>query len=204
MIGNYTTLEGDSLDYDLLYRAAQKSKDIDGLVCEIGTRKGGSLAYIIDALQHTNKHIIAIDPYGNIEYQSTEHDFVRLDYTNDMKHEAMMNIHAYVRNKGVNFTFFNLEDTEFFKRYDDGVPVYNQHKQVLNTYSFVFYDGPHDVTSIMDELFFFMSRSVSGTVYVFDDILSYPHNEIDAYLLNNGFALLEQGAQQRKASYIKQ
>jgi hypothetical protein len=121
-----------------------------------------------------------------------------------MKHEAMMNIHAYVRGKGVNFTFFNLEDTEFFKRYGTGVPVYNQHKQILNTYSFVFYDGPHDVLSIKEELIFFIPRSVTGTVYVFDDILSYPHNEIDAYLLNNGFALLEQGAQQRKASYIKQ
>lgn len=197
------TLEGDSLDYDLLYRAATKSKDIDGLVCEIGTRRGGSLAYIIDALTNTNKHIIAIDPYGNIEYQATELDNVRLDYTNDMKHEALPNIYAYARNKGINLVFINLEDTEFFRRYHDGVPVYNQYKQTLNQYSFVFFDGPHDFNSILEEITFFLPRSIAGTVYVFDDIQTYPHKDIDAFLLNNGFALLEQGAQQRKASYIK-
>lgn len=196
-------LEGDSLDYDVLYRAAQKSRTVEGLVCEIGTRRGGSLKFIIDALTNTNKHILAVDPYGNIEYQATEDSFLRLDYTNDMKNETMPNLYNYVRGKGVNLVFFNLDDTEFMRRFSDGVPVYNQYKAVINQYSFVFYDGPHDVCSIMDEVLFFLPRSVQGTVYVFDDILTYPHKEVDSYLLKNGFELLEQGANNRKASYIK-
>jgi hypothetical protein len=60
--------------------------------------------------------------------------------------------------KKVNFQFFNLEDTEFFERYAEGVPVYNQVKTIWKTYSFVHFDGPHAFDSLMTEIDFFYKR----------------------------------------------
>lgn len=197
-------LETDSFDYDVLYNAAKSVVNVDGLLCEIGIRRGGSLKYIIDGVS-SNKHktIIAIDPYGNIDYASEETVFGKLDYTNDMKNESMPHIYDYVKNKNINLVFFNLEDTEFFKRFFDGVPVYNENKTIINNYSLVFFDGPHDLESIKTEINFFMSRINKDSVFVFDDIESYNHRIVHDYLLNNNFILLEVGLNNRKLSYKK-
>jgi hypothetical protein len=196
-------LEGDSLDYDVLYRAAQSVRTLRGLVCEIGTRKGGSLQYIFKALEQTGKTIVSIDPYGNIDYAATEEFFGKLDYTNDMKHEALSNIYAIAKDSGINYIFINLEDTEFFKRYRDGVPVYDISKTIVNDYALVFFDGPHDVKSIMKELEFFIPRTIQRGVYVFDDIQSYPHDTVENYLFSKGFDIIETGTNNRKKSYRK-
>lgn len=195
-------LPGDSYDYEVLQKAAEKVKSLPGLVCEIGTRRGGSLKYIMDALEGTRKHIVCLDPYGDIAYNAADNSRgVHFDYTNSMKHEALPNIYQYAATKNVNIIFFNLEDTEFMGRFHDGVPVYDQGKQILNTYSLVFFDGPHDTASIMKEVLFFEERSQIGTVFVFDDILTYRHQDIEQMLFSKGFRLLEVGQQQRKASY---
>lgn len=197
-------LEGDSLDYDLLYRAASSAIGTDGLYCEIGVRRGGSLRYIIDALHDSNsglRHLVAMDPYGNIDYNATQQYRGKLDYTNEMKNESMPNIYNYAYGKNVNLVFFNLEDTEFFRRFETGVPVYNQQKNIINKYAFVFFDGPHDSDSLLAEVDFFLPRSSPGTVYVFDDVATYPHNIIHNYILDRGFEVLEVGRQGRKISY---
>lgn len=202
------SLPGDSLDYDLLYRATQSVAEVDGLICEIGVRRGGSLKYIIDAIESNTRsvslrHIVALDPYGNIDYAATEQFTGKLDYTNQMKNEAIANLYRYVSEKNVNLVFFNLEDTEFFDKFEDGVPVYDQNKAVINHYALVFFDGPHDVASIREEIDFFLPRTNTGGVFVFDDVQSYPHQIIHEQLLSSGFELLEIGQQQRKISYTK-
>lgn len=197
-------LEGDSLDYDLLYRAACAASKVDGLYCEIGVRRGGSLRYIIDAINDSTRDcrtVVAIDPYGNIDYNATEGFRGKLDYTNSMKHSSMPHIYRYLDDKNVNLVFFNVEDTEFFNRFSDGVPVYNEYKEVVNHYAFVFFDGPHDVASLQAELDFFFGRVNRGAVFVFDDVESYPHEVIHNRLLEYGFKPLEYGAQRRKISY---
>jgi hypothetical protein len=202
------SLPGDSLDYDLLYRATQSVGHVDGLICEIGVRRGGSLKHIIDAIDSSAdqlplRHIIALDPYGNIDYAATEDFTGKLDYTNQMKNSAISNLYKYVDEKNVNLIFFNLEDTEFFDKFKDGVPVYDQHKSIINEYALVFFDGPHDVASIRKEIDFFSTRINTGGVFVFDDVQSYPHQTIHQHLLSTGFKLLEIGQQQRKISYTK-
>jgi len=198
-------LPGDSLDYDLLYRAAEKAKDVEGLFCEIGTRRGGSLKHIIDAVTNTGtfRHIVAIDPYGNIDYTPGDHGVQKFDYTNDMKNEAWNNIYQYAQGKPVNIIFFNLEDIEFFNRFSTGVPVYQEVKQIFSKYAFVFFDGPHDKESILSEVVWFIPRVHVGTVFVFDDVQSYDHDYIDEFLLKNGFERLETGVEGRKISYVK-
>ena len=198
-------LPGDSLDYDVLFNAAKKIKNVDALICEIGTRRGGSTKYIIDAVSNPNfvHNMICIDPYGNIEYCATEEYRGRLDYTNDMKNECMVNLYKYVQGKNINLMFYNLEDIEFFDKFAYGVPVYIENKRLLDKYSLVFFDGPHDIRSIMNEIEFFKDKVIKGSVYIFDDVLSYPHATVDEYLLENGFTRLEVGKENRKISYIK-
>lgn len=199
----HEALPGDSYDYEVLYNAVKSIKNVPGLICEIGVRRGGSLRYIFDAITTFDeiKTVVAIDPYGNLEYRTSDTETYIMDYTNDMKNESWTNIYDYVRNKNINLIFFNLEDTEFFEKYNDGVPVYINNKEIINDYSLVFFDGPHDVQSIMDEVNFFIPRINSNGIFVFDDLQYYDHDTIHEYLLNNNFELIEIGPLKRKASY---
>lgn len=196
-------LPTDSGDYHLLTKGVELSKNIEGLTCEIGLRRGGGTKFILDALQRFGKKVhIAIDPYGSIEYEHKEGEFVHLDYTNEMRDECLTNLYAYTRQLQIPFIFFNLEDTEFFKRYSDGVPVYANEKQILNTYSFVHYDGPHAVKPLLAEIDFFLPRTPNGGCWVFDDIRGYyDHDVIEKVLFKSGFVEIEKA--DKKALYQK-
>lgn len=188
-------LPTDSGEYHMLTKGIELSRNVNGLTCEIGLRRGGGTKYILDALQRFGKKThVAIDPYGNIEYEHKEGEIVTLDYTNEMRDECLQNLYAYTRQLSIPFIFFNLEDTEFFKRYADGVPVYNQKKQIVNQYSFVHYDGPHAVAPLQAEIDFFLPRTPVGACWVFDDVKRYyDHDIIEQRLFKEGFNLIEIG-----------
>jgi cephalosporin hydroxylase len=217
----------DSQEYEILYNATKKIKGTPGAVVEIGTRRGGSARIIIDALTEvgdTARPMFCIDPYGNIDYPETNKaistfqpgrgvegdpmstetvNLIKHDYDNNMRNRIIPSLYFYAYQRGLDFTFFCLEDIEFFARYADGVPVYNEYKQLVNDYAFVFYDGPHTNDFVDKELEFFVPRSPVGAVAVFDDVWMYSHDEIveQKWLFPNGWELLERGAV--KASYIK-
>jgi len=200
-------LEGDSIDYNVLQNAASNIKDVPGIVCEIGTRRGGSLAVIINGLLSSkdfNRNIVCIDPYGNIDYEPGElekRENLKLDYTNDMRNEAMANIYQHIQNHPVNVVFMCMEDQEFFKRFDSGVPFYSNYKTIEEKYALVFFDGPHTIPALMKEVEFFEPRSSVGAMWVFDDLELYPHDTLEQWILDHGFVLVEKTA--RKASYKK-
>ena len=199
-------LSGDGLDYYVLTDAIKEIKNVPGIICEIGTRRGGSVINMIEALiqnDDKDRNIICIDPYGDMEYSIAEGIMIPGCYDNKMRNEFLTSIYDYILNKPVNLLLFNFEDTEFFERFSDGVPIYNRGKSIINQYAFVFFDGPHDTTSIMKEIDFFNSRSVTGAVWVFDDVTDhYPHEEIiEKWLFENGWSLLKKTS--KKASYIK-
>lgn len=215
----------DSQEYNILNNAALKVKGVGGAIVEIGSRRGGSAKIIIDALvmnNDTNRPMFCIDPYGNIDYVQTNKTLsihhpdvklegdpnstditqpTKLDYTNDMRNRIIPSLYYYAYARGLNFTFFCLEDTEFFNRYQDGVPVYEDYKTLVNQYAFVFFDGPHTNEAVEIEINFFLPRSVVGSVFVFDDIWMYNHDKYEQILIENGFAILEKGS--IKASYVK-
>jgi len=216
----------DSQEYDILYNAAKNVKGVEGAVVEIGTRRGGSAKMIIDALSEngdTNRSMFCIDPYGNIDLEITninasihypgQYDVngdpmskdesfkTKFDYTNDMRNRIIPSLYYYAYQRGLNFTFFCLEDHEFFNRYADGVPVYNEVKKLENQYAFVFFDGPHTNEAVDLELKFFLERSTKGTTFVFDDIWMYDHDKFENIMFDNGFEVLEK--RQIKASYFK-
>lgn len=216
----------DSGEYDILYRAVKEIKDTQGAVVEIGTRRGGSAVIIIDALKesgNTNRSMFCIDPYGNIDYECTNKSIslhnphikfegdpesltetvkIKYDYSNNMRNRIIPSLYYYAYDAGLNFNFFCLEDTEFFNRYSDGVPVYNEVKDIINEYAFVFFDGPHTNDAIKTELDFFLERSVPGSVFVFDDIWMMDHDRIvEERIFGLGWKTLEKG--KIKASYVR-
>lgn len=200
-------LTTDSGAYHVLVEAVMRAKSAPGLICEIGTRRGGSAKFIIDALvenQDTDRTLVCIDPYGNITYMDRDNMPVQFDYTNDMRRETIPLLTAYAYAKIKNFIFFNLEDTEFFERFADGVPTYNNGKEKTNKYACVFFDGPHDYDSVCKEVQFFLPRTSVNSTFIFDDISDnrYDHDKIETdYLFCNGWEPLNHSAP--KKSYVK-
>jgi cephalosporin hydroxylase len=182
-------LPTDSVDYDLLAAAAQRTSSLPGISCEIGLRRGGGSSYIMSMLPPGSTHI-AIDPYGNIEYAQTDHSVVRLDYTNGMRDEAVRDVIVFAYRCMVNFLFFNMEDTEFFARFADGVPVYDETKRIVNEYRLVHFDGPHQVDAVIREVEFFAPRAVVGCEFVFDDVWFYDHARVHNVLVGLGWSQL--------------
>tara|TARA_X000001036_G_scaffold435307_1_gene476310 strand:- start:2771 stop:3544 length:774 start_codon:yes stop_codon:yes gene_type:complete len=204
-------IETDGLNYEILVNAINEIREVKGIICEIGTRRGGSAKWIIDTLVNnsdTQRHFITIDPYGNIEYNHGDGNVgskISVEgFTNKMRNETVPFLYMYALKRLDHFTFFNLEDTEFFKKYEDGVPSYSEHQGKIfeKIYALVFFDGPHDYKSITKEVKFFNSRTSSGAVYVFDDVSNYNHTLLEEeYLLRSGWQVFQKS--ERKISYKK-
>lgn len=216
----------DSQEYEILVNATKNIKGVPGAIVEIGTRRGGSAKMIIDTLvenNDTNRSMFCIDPYGNIDIECTNLNMsvhypgtkvvgdpsskeitapYKFDYTNDMRNRTIPSLYYYAYQAGLNFTFFCLEDTEFFVRYSDGVPVYDQYKKIEDKYALVFFDGPHTNEAIQTELDFFLERTVPGSVFVFDDLWMADHdNIVEERIFKLGWKTLER--KNIKASYVR-
>jgi hypothetical protein len=194
----------DSREYDILTDAAKLISNIDGFTCEIGVREGGGSELIMKTVKESGQYKvhIAIDPFGNIDYAHWENRKEKIDYTNKMKNEMLKNLYSYCSLHNMECLFFPLEDTEFFKRYNDGVPIYNENKYIVNTYALVFFDGPHTTELVKIEFDFFYNKIPVGGVIIFDDIDQYPHMlNLDEYIRSKGFSILRKG--NCKISYIK-
>jgi len=215
----------DSKEYLVLENALLKTRNVDGAIVEIGTRLGGSTKLMIDALAYNNdigRPLFAIDPYGNIPCEVTnkavvvhhpdqkdlvENDSVNeskhylFDFTNEMRNHAIPWLYYYAFMKKIEFHFFNMEDTEFFKRFSDGVPLYDRQKFILNLYALVFFDGPHTNSVVQEEIDFFLPRTEIGSMFVFDDIWMYDHDMIEEQLFEAGWEVMDR--LNIKASYKK-
>jgi len=187
-------ISGDSKEYEFFDEAIKLLKNPIGVSVEIGVRRGMGTKCIIDAYRKYHpgvklKHL-GIDPYGDIIYRTADSDLGgRLDYTNKMKQEALLDlIKEYPE-----FNFINLEDSEFFKRFADGYPVYDNEKKLLTQYEIVHFDGPHDTESVMNEVNFFVERKPEQCVYIFDDIDTHDIDRIGEHLIWNGFKEIKKG-----------
>lgn len=194
-------ISGDSREYEFFDEAIKLLKNPIGVSVEIGVRRGMGTKCIIDAYRKYHPNIklnhLGIDPYGNILYRTSDNDNGgRLDYTNKMKQEALLDlIKEYPE-----FNLINLEDLEFFKRFADGYPIYDYEKKLLTQYEMVHFDGPHDTESVMKEVNFFLKRRPKQCVYIFDDIDTHDIDKIGKHLIWNSFKEFKKG--ERKAVYI--
>lgn len=181
--------------YDIQYKAAQHIKGVPGLTCEIGLFCGAGSESIMQGCIDNNDYRthIAIDPYGNIPYYCNDGNSpVQLGYDNQKKHTTLPKLHTWANEHNTDFIFFNMEDTEFFKRFSDGVPVYDSdilriaisgYKRVINQYALVYFDGPHSLKIVLNEIDFFMPRTPPGGIWIFDNINYYDHASIEKVIL---------------------
>ena len=192
-------IEGDSLEYEFLENAVKALSKPIGASVELGVRRGYGSATIINAYRKYHPKVnlvhLGIDPYGNIEYRTDENNTVRLDYTNQMRQDCIRDFADIPE-----FHMVNLEDTEFFKRYYDGYPVYNEYKKMISNYEIVHFDGPHDLKSVVNEVEFFSRRLAPETVFIFDDIKNFDIDKIGQLIIGWGFKEYESG--ERKRSFI--
>lgn len=200
-----TDILGDSGDYDYLHDGVELSKDVEGMCLEIGLRLGLGTKTIIDAVAEfcPKKVVVSIDPYGSILYEGREGQICRLDYTNPMRNECLGNMFPYSQEKDVQWKFIELTDDDFFKLYKNGVIIYDLERKVCNEYSFVHFDGPHNIKAITSEINFFYKRTNKGGIWAFDDVTPdfYDHDIIENYLFKLGVELIKKGL--KKALYRK-
>lgn len=198
---------GDSRHYYIIRDAAMDVRGVPGLFCEIGLRKGGGTKIMMDAVIQSGKPrtVIAIDPYGTIPYEGMEGEHrERTEYSSEMQKDTLEKMYRFVaQHPNINFVYFPLEDTEFMKRYSDGVPVYVEgDKSVVNEYALVHFDGPHTVDTVMKETKFFDERTGTGAMFVYDDVEHfYDHDQVENFLFEKNWHLIEKTIS--KASYRK-
>jgi len=196
-------IHGDSGEYEFLIEAVQMSAGVDGMLCEVGLRRGLGTKTIIDAAA-PGRIVISIDPFGNIPYVGREYvGLIRLDYTNDMYKQVLSDMSAYVLDKPIEWIPFKMTDHQFFSRYFDGVPLYDFEETVCNKYAMIHLDGPHHYDAIETEFIFFNERMDSGATIVIDDVTE---DFIDIAPVNqlfecNGWRLVKQGS--KKNIYVK-
>jgi len=193
-------ITGDSLEYEFLINAVKLLKAPIGVSVEIGVRRGQGSKTIIDAYRHyfpkAKLYHLGIDPYGNINYRTADSSVdQKLDYTNAMKRDALLDF----TREYPEFHLVNLEDLEFFKRFKDGYPVYDENKKLLTMYEVVHFDGPHTTEAVMNEVNFFLQRRPKQCVYIFDDIDTFKIDTIGNHLVGLGFKEIIRGV--RKAVY---
>lgn len=165
-------IEGDSGEYEFLTEAVELSKDVEGMCCEIGLRRGMGTKTIIDAvrLYCPNKLVVSVDCFGSIPYVGREHiGEIRLDYDNSMRNDCLADMWAYVRDNPVNFRYECLTDYAFFEKYSLGVPKYDLEISVEEWYSMAHLDGPHNFEHVSAEVKWFNGRMKSGSVISIDD-----------------------------------
>tara|TARA_R100000541_G_scaffold44493_1_gene51585 strand:- start:132 stop:707 length:576 start_codon:yes stop_codon:yes gene_type:complete len=181
-------IQGDSGEYEILHEAC-RTLDNNLFTAEIGVRQGAGTKVILDSLKDKKHWHIGIDPYGNLNYEHYDkQESITCDYTNSMKLQLIKDIDHE------NFTLFPMEDDEFMKRFHDGVPIYREKKQIINTYDLVHFDGPHKTADVIKEAIFFGERSKPGTVFVFDDYKHFNMDSVLRIIVNEfNFMLLKKG-----------
>jgi len=184
--------EGDAYaqNYEVMRKGAQLIKGVPGLTCEIGVRRGLGSATIMKACQDNNdKRIhIGIDPWGHIFYHGDARGpGNRADYTNSMKQIALKDLYTWCHKTEQELLIFVMTDEDFFQRFANGVPIYEEERKLVNQYAYVYFDGPHNVNSLQIEIGFFESRSPIGAVWQFDNTDQYNHTIIHGWLLDHGF-----------------
>jgi len=198
-----TDIEGDSFEYEIIESAVKKLSNPIGASFEIGVRRGMGSKKIIDSYRKYHPNLkelihIGLDPYGNLPYTFSEERKDRVEdalYTNLMKRETLINF----LKKYPEFYFVNLDTHEYFKRFSDGYPIYENKKKIINKFEIVHFDGLHDLENITLEVKFFLNHLSHQTIFIFDDIDAFDVQKIRKILLDNNFKDFESG--KRKASF---
>jgi len=190
-------IETDGNHYGELLTALEQTREVAGATLEIGLRRGGSSHLIMEAMKGMSKPHIAIDPYGEIDYEDRV-GIHKTDYSNRMRNETLTSLYAYATESNYDFIFFNLEDTEFFSRFKDGVPLYRGEKEMINNYSFAFVDGPHATKPVLAAFEYLKNKMTVNGQIVFDNYDHYPHDtEVEPTIIADRYKLVATGVDKK-------
>lgn len=194
----------DHHNHEVLLNAAKSIKGVEGIVCELGLRRAGGLMTILFSCIDNNdkdRYFIAIDPYGNIDYNFKDNYTTKLDYTNKMKNETLASLYSFCSTHDINFNLFCLTDFDFFDKFENGIFIYDQNRILLNKYALVHLDGPHTTEDLIKEINFFKPRISLGGYIVLDDVTGfYNLQKLEEVILDDDtFVLVEND--NCKASY---
>ena len=198
----FSRISGDSFEYEILENAVKKLKNPVGSSFEIGVRRGQGSKIIIDSYRKFHPKInlihIGLDPYGDLLYNFSE-DFKNQpsDYTDKMKRITQYN---FAKNYP-EFNLVNLDTDEFFKRFNDGYPIYNKQKKIIDKFELVHFDGLHDFKSVSQEVNYFLNHLSKQTIFIFDDIESFDIESIKLLLDKRNFKIFETGSQKMSFEY---
>jgi len=197
-------IEGDSFNYELLDSAVKRLNHPIGTSFEIGVRRGLGSKIIIDAYRKYHPQIknlvhIGLDPYGDLPYNfsETEQNIMNFGYTDLMKRELLINFSK----RYSEFYFVNLDTHEFFGRFADGYPVYQNKKKIINKFEIVHFDGLHDLKNITLEVNYFLGKLSDHTIFIFDDVDTFDMKPIDNILYKNGFEDFESSGRKKSFEY---
>jgi|TARA_E500000178_G_C16971289_1_gene731053 hypothetical protein len=196
-------IAGDSLEYEFITEEIKKLNLNDiVLTCEIGLRRGLGSKTIMDAViakgVETYRHI-AIDPYGNLDYQHYDDvPSATADYTDHMKIETLYDLVKYKE-----FAFFEFPDTYYFETMKGGYPLSIDGKiEMHDKYSVVHLDGPHTTLAVEQQITFFMRYMEDESILILDDHKTFYKQSIDWCLKKVGFKVVREG--DRKLIYKRE
>ena len=190
-------IETDGNHYEELLVALEQTREVEGATFEIGVRRGGSSYMIMEAMKGLGKPHIGIDPYGAIDYEDRV-GVHKTDYSNKMRNETLASLFNYAAENDYDFLFFNLEDTEFFKRFQDGIPLYRGEKEMINTISLAFIDGPHATKPVLAAFEYLKDKITVGGQIVFDNYDHYPHDtEVEPTIIAGRYKLVATGVDKK-------
>ena len=203
-------IEGDTLQkgYDMMKKYAKTLKGVDGMSCEIGVRRGMGSKSMMEGFVENNdiRTHVCIDPYGDIIMLNDKFygGQIRCGFDNKLKMEMITALHEWAFDKSMNLIFLPLEDVEFFKRFSDGVPVYNKEKNIVNKYCYVHVDGPHTYEAAKNAFDFFCTRMDTNSIIAFDNCNHYDHTKLEKeFLYKGGFSYLDEYVDSCKKFYKK-
>jgi hypothetical protein len=199
----FSYIEGDGIEYEIIENAVKKIKNPIGCSLEIGVRRGHGSRTIIESYRkfHTDTNLIHIglDPYGELPYNFSEDSKnQKADYTNKMKRVTQY----HFAKKYPEFHLVNLDTYEFFKRFNDGYPIYYKRKKIIDKFEIVHFDGLHDLQNVTSEVNFFLNHLSKHTIFIFDNINCFDIKFIQELLEKKNFKVLEIGSHKMSFEYI--
>ena len=182
----------DGQDYNVLEQCVKDIKNVEGTVCQIGIRGGGSSAIILTALYKNGdfgRNMIDIDCFGGLFYEFAEGKKEYRDHTNVLRNQVYVDIYTFLKeNDTVNYVLIPLSDIDYFTAFPMGFVFYDKDQRFQDYYySFVFLDAVHSENATLSQLEFFMSRMSKDGIILIDDWDTFPFNKCKEVLKANNF-----------------
>jgi hypothetical protein len=160
---------------------------LDGGTAEVGVYKGGSSKLVMETFAkagQSNIHI-GIDPYGNMSFWDYEWNQHRIEdnanypgYTNRLGYYTQSLLFNFAHENKQDYLYFKLTDSDFYKIFADGVPIYKEEPSMLNSYRLVLIDGNHKTSCVLEAIHYFDQKMVKDGIIIFDDVNRYPHKDL--------------------------